>query len=102
MHVASIVMAIKTSGFNTYGTATIKIVDANNNPVSGATVTGKWSGATQDGDIGPTNTAGTIVLQSNNVRLAPKGTTFTLTVTGVTLAGYTFMPSSADTNTIKK
>ena len=102
MHVASIVMALKTSVFNTYATATIKIVDANNNPVSGATVTGKWSSATQDSDTAKTNTAGTVVVQSNNVRNAAKGTTFTFTVTGVTLAGYTFVPSSADTNSIKK
>ena len=102
MHVASIVMAIKTTFINTYATATIKIVDANNNPISGATVTGKWSSATTDSDTAKTNTAGTVLVQSNNVRNARTGTTYTFTVTGVTLAGYTFTQSSSDTNTIKK
>jgi hypothetical protein len=95
-------MALKTSGSYTYATATIKIVDSNNNPVSGATVTGKWSSATTDTDTAKTNTAGTVTVQSNNVRNARVGTTFTFTVTGVTLAGYTFIPTSSDTNTIKK
>jgi subtilisin len=102
MHVSNIVMALKTSGFNTFATATIKIVDTGNNPISGATVTGKWSIATQDSDTANTNSAGTVVVQSNNVRNAQRGTTFTFTVTAVTLTGYSFSPSSADTNTIKK
>lgn len=102
MHVSNIVMALKTFGSYTYATATVKIVDAGNNPLSGATVTGKWSSATTDSDTAKTNTAGNVVLQSNNVRNAAKGTTFTFKVTGVTLAGYTFVPSSGDTNSIKK
>jgi fibronectin type 3 domain-containing protein len=102
IHVASIAMALKTSGFNTYATANVKIVDANNIPISGATVTGKWSSATSDSETGITNSAGTVLVQSNNVRNARTGTTFTFTVTGVTLTGYTFAPSSSDTNSIKK
>ncbi len=102
IHVASITMALKTSGLYTYATATVKIVDANNHAISGATVKGTWSGATTDSDTGKTNTAGTLVLQSDNVRSAPKGTTFTFTVTSVTIAGYTFVTSSSDTNFIKK
>lgn len=102
MRVSSIVMGLKTFGSYTYATATVKIVDSGNNPISGATVTGKWSSATTDSDTAKTNTAGTVVVQSNNIRNAPKGTTFTFTVTGVTLVGYTFVPSSGDTNSIKK
>lgn len=102
MHVETIVITLKTSGFNTYATATIKIVDANNNPLSGATVTGTWSGAPTDSDTAKTNAAGTVVVTSDNVRNAARGTTFTFTVTGVTLSGYTFIPSSNDSNSKQK
>lgn len=102
-HVESIGMALKTTRSNTYATATVTIYDANNKPLSGATVTGTWSGATEDTDTATTKTVGTVIVQSSNVRNAPPGTTFTFTVTGVTLAGYTFVPNSIDdTNTISK
>jgi len=101
-HVQSIDMALKITKLNTYATATVTIYDANNKPLSDATVTGKWSGATKDTDTATTNTAGTVIVQSNNVRNAPLGTTFTFTVTGATLTGYTFVPSSSDINSIIK
>jgi subtilisin len=102
MHVESITMQTTTSFQNTYAKATIKIVDANNNPVQGATVTAQWSSATNDKDTANTSASGTVTVQSNNVRRAPTGTTFTVTVSNVQLTGYTFMPSAADTKSIVK
>ena len=102
MHVESITMKTVPSSQNTYATATIKIVDANNNPLKGAIVTGQWSGATADHDTATTSLSGIVTLQSNNVRRAPSGTTYTITVTNVQLTGYTFTPGIADTNSITK
>jgi PKD repeat protein len=90
MHVASIDMGLKTAGINTAGLATVTIVDANQMPVSGATVYGLWSGATSDADSGVTNSSGQVTLQSNYVKRAPPGTTFTFTVDDVVLAGWTY------------
>jgi subtilisin len=100
MHVESITMKTVTSMQNTYATATIKIVDANNNPLKDAIVTGQWSGATNDKDTATTNSLGTVTLQSNSVRGAT-GKTFTITVTSVQLTGYTFTPGT-DTKSITK
>ena len=44
MHVQSITMALVSSKTNTYATATPLIVDGNGTPVSGASVSGQWSG----------------------------------------------------------
>jgi subtilisin len=99
---ASITMALKTSWLNTYATATVKIVDINNLPVSGVVVTGKWSGATNDVDSASTGTNGQVTLQSNNVRNAKSGTTFTFTITAATKTGYTLNPTSEISDFIKK
>ncbi len=98
MHVDSITMALKRSGLYTYALATITIVDASGNPVAGASVSGKWSGATSDSDTGTTNSSGQVTVRSNSVRRAPSGTTFTFTVTAVRLSGWVY-DSSANTET---
>jgi serine protease len=90
MHVASIAMALKRSGINTSALATVAIVDAAGNPVAGANVSGHWSGVTSDTDVGLTDSTGKVTLQSNNVKRAPKGTTFTLSVDNVVLSGWTY------------
>jgi len=90
MHVAGIDMALKTAGANTAGLATVTIVDAGGNPLSGASVSGHWSGVTSDSDTGLTNGTGQVTLQSNNVKRAPHGTTFTFTVDSVSLAGWSY------------
>jgi len=90
MHVQSITMALKKTGLYTYALATITIVDACGNPVAGATVSGQWSGATSDRDTGTTNGSGQVTVQSNGVRRAPSGTTFTFTVNNVTLSGWVY------------
>jgi subtilisin len=87
---ASITMALKTVSFYTYATATVTIRDTSGNTISGAIVTGQWSGATTDKDTATTNTNGVVVLQSNNVKRAGSGTVFTITITNVVIEGYTY------------
>ncbi|UCH33057.1 MAG: subtilisin, partial [Armatimonadota bacterium] len=60
----------------------------------GATVSGHWSGATSDSDVGLTDAAGQVTLESNKVKAATSGTTFTFTVDTVALAGRTYDPAS--------
>jgi thermitase len=90
IHVNSITMALKKGGISTYALATITIVDADGKPVAGAKVSGHWSGATNDSDTGTTNSSGQVTVQSNGVRRAPSGTTFTFTVDNVTLNGWVY------------
>jgi hypothetical protein len=90
MHVHSITMALKRVGISTFALATITIVDATGKPVAGAKVSGHWSGATNDSDTGQTNSSGQVTVQSNGVRRAPSGTTFTFTVDNVTLSGWVY------------
>jgi thermitase len=103
MHVDSIAMALKTSGAYKYATATVTVVDADGNPVSGARVSGHWSGATRDSDSGLTNSSGQVSLTSNPVKKPRSGTTFTFTVDNIQLSGWTYDSASnvITTNSIK-
>jgi fibronectin type 3 domain-containing protein len=102
MHVQSINMALKKVGINTYALATVTIVDAAGTPVSGATVSGHWSGATSDTDSGVTNGNGQVTPQSNYVKYATSGTTFTFTVDKVELSGWTYdIAASMTSNSIR-
>lgn len=68
---------------------TIKVVDANNNPVSGATVsasiTGQANGSNFSG-TGTTNASGNVTFSKGNA----KNTCYTTNVTNVSKAGYSF------------
>jgi len=90
MHVNSIAMALKTSGTYKYATATVTVVDAAGKSVSGAKVSGHWSGATSDSDSGLTNSSGQVSLTSNLVKKPRSGTTFTFTVDNIQLSGWTY------------
>ncbi|NWF77082.1 MAG: fibronectin type III domain-containing protein [Chloroflexi bacterium] len=96
MHIQSITMALKKAGISTYALATITIVDAGGYPVAGAKVSGHWSGATNDSDTGTTNSNGQVTVQSNRVRKAQSGTTFTFTVDNVTLNGWIYDSAAND------
>jgi hypothetical protein len=81
MHVASIEMSTtkyKAKGWFTHATATVTIVDANDNPVKDAKVSGTWSGLTDDSNSGTTDGDGKVALDSDSVKNA-RGT-FTFTV----------------------
>ena len=94
MHVTSIDMSLsdRTAGKNTFthATAVVTIVDANGVAVEGATVSGHWSGATSDTDPGITDASGQVSLDSDEVKSAVSGTTFTFTVDDVVLTGWTY------------
>jgi hypothetical protein len=62
--------------------------------VEGATVYGSWSGATSDTDSGMTSTTGMVILESDEIKNAPAGTTFTFTVDNVTKSGWTYDATS--------
>ena len=81
----------QAGGNRTRGVAVVKIVDENGAGVSGATVSGDWSGLTSSSVSGTTGTDGRATLNSGFVRNA--NGTFTFTVTGVTAAGFTYNPA---------
>jgi len=94
LHVASIVMALKTTRLNTAATAAVTIVNGAGSPVYGATVYGHWSVVattyTEYKVSGVTNSSGQVILQSKYVKRAQPGTTFTFTVDNVVLSGFTY------------
>ena len=92
MHVQSIDMTTQERGSRTRAVATVAIVDADNNPVDGATVSGHWSGLTTDTDARNTDSDGQVRLYSNWVRRASG--TFTFTVDDVAKAGWTYDASA--------
>ena len=104
MHVASIDMTLspRTAGRNSFtrASAAVTIVDASGNPADGATVYGSWSGATSDTESGVTDATGSVILESNEVKNAPSGTTFTFTVDNVTKSGWTYDSTGNASNSI--
>ncbi|MBK9246385.1 MAG: PKD domain-containing protein, partial [Burkholderiales bacterium] len=63
--------------------------DGTGAPVSGATVTGAWSGATSSTASVKTNASGVADFRSARIR-ASTGTRFTFTVTGIALSGHAY------------
>jgi len=98
MHVSDIYMSLKIAGINVNAISTVTIFDANSNPVEGATVSGTWSGLTNDSDSGVTNADGKVRLQSNKVKNPQSGTTFTFTVDDVTKDGWGYSPEGTETS----
>jgi len=94
MHIVGIDMELsnRSAGRNTFthAIAIVTIVDANKEPVSGATVSGQWSIATYDDDSDVTDTDGNVSIYSDEVKNAPHGTNFTFTVDKVVLTGWTY------------
>ena len=89
MHVASIEMLKETgSKSRTRAIAAITVVDAQNNPVSGVTVYGHWSGLTSDSDKGATDSNGKVKLYSDWKRKASG--TFTFTVNNLVKSGWVY------------
>lgn len=94
LHIQSIAMSLVRDGSRTRAQARVTLVDANNTPVSGATVSGHWSGATGDTDVATTNSLGQVTIRSNYVRRPPSGTVFTFTVDSVSRSGWTYDSAS--------
>lgn len=95
VHSIDMLLGTKTAGKNifTYGIAQVTVVDAAGAAVEGASVEGHWSNATSDVDSGITNASGQVTLESDEVKNAPDGTTFTFTVDDVVLAGWLYDPA---------
>jgi len=96
IHVESITLVCRSSvqgqRIKHYAQATVLIRDQSGQGVGGATVSGHWSGATSDSDVGATGAGGTVVLSSN---LTSNGGTFTFTVVSVAApAGSVYDPSA--------
>ncbi len=81
MYVYSIDMALGARGRNILAYATVTIVDSDGNPVSGATVSGSWSGVVSGSASGITGTDGSVTLASPKTKTSG---TFTFTVGDVT------------------
>jgi PKD repeat protein len=88
VHIGNITMAKTTKSRNVRATATVPVLNASGNPVAGATVTGKWSGIVSGTSSGVTGSTGTVKLTSPST--SKTSGTFTFTVTGVTVSGYTY------------
>ncbi|MCB1274996.1 MAG: PKD domain-containing protein [Prosthecobacter sp.] len=89
LYVASIQMSLGSSKQGYQATATVTVKNQNGTVVSGANVTGQWSGLTSGTSVKTTSRKGTASFASG--RTKNRGT-FTFTVTGITLSGYTYAP----------
>ena len=95
-HVGNIVLTrVTMNGNRTRGQATVTVLNASNQPVSGATVSGQFSGFYAGGASGTTNASGVAVLQS-----APKkgSGTVSFCVNGISGTNITYN-SGANTET---
>jgi PKD repeat protein len=86
-YVADIVMSISSKGVNSEALARVTIRAAGN-PVSGATVTGLWSGLTSGSASGVTGADGMVAFASKSKASG----TYTFTVTQVSAGGYEYDP----------
>lgn len=77
---------------NWSATVTVTIHDASHAVVSGATVTGSWSGGYTGVAVGTTGNDGTVMFASGSMN--SKKTSVTFTITGVSGAGLTYEPKS--------
>ena len=94
MHVDGIDMELIQMGPFYCATATVTIVDATDNPVEGATISGHWEDATNDQDSGVTDSDGQTPPLQSNYRWSSSGTTFTFVLDDVTKEGGTYDPDA--------
>ncbi len=95
MHVSSIVLTRVWSWFRYKGKATVTILDENNNPVSGATVYGTFSGDVSGSYSATTNASGVAVMETGRFSGVSN---FSYCVTNVTHSSLTY-DSSANVET---
>lgn len=86
LHVSALSAAKSIKGTKWNATITITVVDANNAPVSGVTVTGTWSGAKTGTVTCTTGTAGTCSVAASSMT----GASVTYTVSNLAKTGYTY------------
>ncbi len=91
MYVFDITMSPIRTGANRSARAVVTIKDTDGNLVSGATVSGAWSGDYTGSVSGVTGTDGTVSFTSGKVKKADAS--FTFTVTNVVKSGYDYDPA---------
>ncbi|MDH4396626.1 MAG: PKD domain-containing protein [Limnobacter sp.] len=88
MSVGSLVMqGINNSYGVKYANATVKVVDANGNPVPGVSINGGWSGVVSGAPTAITGANGTVTFKSTSTKASG---TFTFTVKSITGTNYTY------------
>lgn len=90
MGVGDIAMSLSTSRRNASASAAVTVRDSSGALITGATVTGRWSGVVTGNVSAVTGSNGVARLVSSSTRSSG---TFVFTVTGVTLSGYTYQSS---------
>jgi PKD repeat protein len=90
VYVGNITMTLSSTKQGYAATATVTVRNQNGALVPNATVTGQWSGLTTGTASKTTSRSGTAAFTS--ARTKTRGT-FTFTVTGITLSGYTYAPT---------
>ena len=92
LHVASITMAVVPNGNNRFhAEALVTVHDENNQPISGATVSGNFTGDSSSSASGVTNASGQVTLASTIARF---GVNWTFCVTNLAKTGYTYNPAA--------
>jgi hypothetical protein len=87
IYVQDIAMGYRKQGVSYYGRATVWIRSKDGVNISGAIVSGDWSGAVSGTSMGTTSSDGKVMLESSGKK---NGGTFTFTVTNVTKLGYIY------------
>jgi hypothetical protein len=90
IYVYDIAMSFRKQGTFYFGQATIWIKGVDGTNISGAVVSGDWSGAVSGSSMGNTGSDGKVMYESASKK---NGGTFTFTVTSVVKTGYTYNPS---------
>ena len=91
IHIGNVSVTTSNHGSDVTATAVVTILDNNNNPVNGATVSGSWSGATTGTNSSVTGATGTVTVYSNEVKhTGNNALTFTFNVSNVTHSSYTW------------
>lgn len=91
LHVGAISVTILNGSRGPQGKVQVTVKDNNGATVSGANVSGVWSGGATDSDSGNTNQSGVFSAFSN---FGASGATFTFCVNNITKNGYTYNPSA--------
>jgi hypothetical protein len=91
MHVEFIDMSKETMWFLKRAAVVVTVLDANGNPVEGATVSGSWSGLITESESGATGSDGKVTFYTNWIWSGSGTCTFT--VSNVVKTGWTYDPS---------
>jgi PKD repeat protein len=87
IYISALTLTSSSSTTAVSARAAVTVKGRNGNTISGATVTGSWTGKVQGTVSGGTNASGVVSLSSPQ---SSSSGTFTFTVTGVSASGYTY------------